>query len=73
MEETNEYTSERIKEFNKKWEGKRVLIIGDHPHEGEVATVIGMERLGIGGYAVRVKGEDNEFFVFSGKDWKLLI
>ena len=56
---------------NDKWNGKQVLIIGNHPHKGEKGTVICCEKLQLAGcYGIRVDGQFNNFYVLDTKHLK---
>lgn len=44
------------------YDGKHGLIVGDHPHKGETGKCLGAEMTGVG-WALRFKGNYNEFFV----------
>ncbi|KAA8483747.1 hypothetical protein BDE36_1789 [Arcticibacter tournemirensis] len=61
-----------LEEFKKRWIGRRVLITGkDHPHVNEVGEVKDVEHTSAG-WAMAIEGEYNSFYVFNGRDLKLI-
>jgi hypothetical protein len=61
-----------LSKMNKRFVGKRVLIIGDHPHVDRIGTVNRAEKTPTGwGYVVNFPQGDS-CFVFSGKHWRIL-
>jgi hypothetical protein len=71
--EAQERTQEQILEtMNRRFVGKKVLIIGDHPHVDRIGVVDRAEKTHVGwGYVVNFPQGDS-CFVFSGKNWRLL-
>lgn len=65
-----------LKELEKRFVGKKVLLIGDHPHADRVGIVSRLERahaINRWGFVVRFNDDKyDECFVFEGKDWKVL-
>jgi hypothetical protein len=71
--EAQQRTPEQVLEtMNRRFVGKKVLIIGDHPHVDRVGVVDRAEKTHAGwGYVVNFPQGDS-CFVFSGKNWRLL-
>jgi hypothetical protein len=71
--QAQERTLEQILEtMNRRFVGKKVLIIGDHPHVDRIGVVDRAEKTHVGwGYVVNFPQGDS-CFVFSGKNWRLL-
>jgi len=58
--------------MNRRFVGKKVLIIGDHPHVDRIGIVDRAVKTHVGwGYVVNFPQGDS-CFVFSGKNWRLL-
>lgn len=70
-QETREL-EQTLEVMNRRFVGKRVLIIGDHPHVDRIGIVDRAEKTLAGwGYVVNFAQGDS-CFVFSGKHWRLL-
>lgn len=64
--------AEQLETMNKRFVGKRVLIVGDHPHVDRIGTVDRAEKTPVGwGYVVKFAQGDS-CFVYSGKNWRIL-
>jgi len=63
---------ETIESFKAKWIGKKVLIIGEHPHKNKVGEIIDFRRTVVCGWGLVVKSGDEEFFVFKAHNMKVL-
>ncbi len=68
---------EQLKPIEKEFVGKKVLLIGDHPHAGRVGIVNRLDRahaINKWGFVVRFdESKHDECFVFHGKsEWKVL-
>jgi hypothetical protein len=65
-----------LHELHERFVGKKVLMLGDHPHADRVGIIDRMERahaLNKWGFIVRFNyDEHDEAFVFEGKHWKIL-
>jgi hypothetical protein len=67
---------DNIQRIVKAWVGKKVLIVGDHPHADRVGIVDRFEYTHAG-YGFIVKCDDgsmlgDEFFVFNQKHWRAI-
>jgi len=59
---------EEIRKLNARWTGKTVLVIGNHPHKGEQAEVIGFEYLpDINNISMKVSGDNMDFYIHDSK------
>lgn len=61
--------------MNKNYIGKRVRIVGEHPHTGQTGTVVAIEKT-LAGYGYKIDLDDksmsNGCFVFSMLEMMLL-
>lgn len=65
--------NEKPQRRSTKFDGRKAMIIGDHPHEGATATCQGAEKTPIGfGLVFKNDNTDEEFFVFKPENitWK---
>jgi hypothetical protein len=67
---------DELKPLAKQWIGRKVLLVGDHPHADRVGIVNRMERahaINKWGFIVRFDESSNdECFVFEGKHWRTI-
>jgi hypothetical protein len=63
-----------VENLAKQFIGRKVLIVGDHPHADKTGTVDRVEcARAIGKWGFVVELEDGQScFVFSGKEWRVL-
>jgi len=54
-----------------KFDGKKAMIIGDHPHEGATSICLGADKTNCGwGILFKNTNSEEEFYVFDGKNIK---
>lgn len=69
---------DELKELEKRFVGRKVLLCGDHPHADRVGIVDRLEFVSVlrkWGFIVRFEDGNllgDECFVFEGKDWRVL-
>lgn len=65
---TQEQINDYVAQIKSKWVGQQVKVKGNHPHNGEIGTVIDFQKAGMTGqYGLVVKGEFSDFFIFDVK------